>query len=142
MRRIICLVVITLMVASLAFAQKKKVITANLAGLKGTWEGILSFGVVQGETSPAKLEIFNDTVPVKARLTVINVPSQLASRLGIMGGQNLSESDNGIITSQGTLMWAGQQAGNFFEVSLAGEKRLRALYYFRGLRGEATLKKK
>jgi hypothetical protein len=143
MKKIVCLVVVVLMIAAVAIAAKKMAITEkNLPGLKGTWEGILSFGIFDQGTSPAKLEILNDSVPVKARLTIRDVPQVLAGQLGIIGGQQVGEFDDGAITSQGTLMWVGASPKNFFEVSLIGEKKLSLWYYFRGMRGDATLKKK
>lgn len=144
MKKIICLVVVVLMIAGVAIAAKKMVITAkDLPGLKGTWEGTLGFGIMeQGGTSPAKLEILNDTVPVKARLTISNVPTDVAMQFGDSGGKKVGELDNGKITSQGTIMWIGAAPENFFEVSLTGEKKLGAWYYFRGIRGDGTLKKK
>lgn len=143
MKKIICLVVVVLMIAAVAIAAKKMVITEkNLPDLKGTWEGILSFGEFDAGTSPVKLEILNDSVPVKARLTIWNVPNQLTIRLGASGGQQVLEFEDGTITSQGTLMWVGAAAKNFFEVSLSGEKKLAAWYYYKGMKGDATLKKK
>jgi len=104
---------------------------------------MLSFGVQEAATAPAKLEILNDTVPVKAKLTIENFPQQLARTWGIEtpGGKATAESEDGVITTQGTLMWTGP-AKNFFEVSLTSEKKLQAWYYFKGMRGDATLKKK
>jgi hypothetical protein len=144
MKKIVCLVVVVLMIAAVAIAAKKvKIAEKDLPGLKGTWVGILSFGVMEGATSPAKLEILNDTVPVKARLTVEKMPKELASHWGIEtpGGQAVAESDDGVITSQGTLMWTGP-AKNFFEITLQDNKKLSLWYFFRGLKGDATLKKK
>ena len=44
MKKMICLLVIVLMIASVAFAAKKMMITPkDLAGLKGHWEGMLDF---------------------------------------------------------------------------------------------------
>jgi hypothetical protein len=110
--------------------------------MKGTYAGILSFGLMEGDTSPCTLEILNDTVPVKAKLTIENIKDQLASRLGIPGGKRVGEADDGMITSQGTIMWTGAEPKNFFEASSADPKTLKVYYYFRGLRGDGTLKKK
>jgi len=142
MKKIICLVAVVLMIASVAFAAGKMKITAkDLPGLKGTWEGIVSFGLFEtGDTSPMKLEILNDAVPVKAKITITNVPDQVGKTYGLMSGQNVFEADNGLISSQGTLMWVGPQ-GNICEVS-KGEKKTFLWYYFKGMKGEATLKKK
>jgi hypothetical protein len=144
MKKIVCLVVVVLMIAGVAIAAKKMAITAkDLPALKGTWEGTLGFGIMdQGGSSPVKLEILNDSVPVKARLTVSNVPTAVAMQFGDSGGQKIVEFDNGKITSQGTIMWIGAAPENFFEVSLSGEKKLGAWYYFRGIKGDGTLKKK
>lgn len=142
MKKIICLLAVVLMIASVAIAQKKAGITAkDLAGLKGSWQGTVGFGVMESASSAAKLEILNDTVPVKAKLTISDVPSQLASQIGVTSGQNVFESDNGSITTGGTIMWIGQQPKNFFEVS-GDAKQLKLNYYFQGLRGDGLLKKK
>ena len=143
MKKVICLIAIALMVASVALAAGKMKFTAkDLPGLKGTWEGIVSFGEFEGGgTSPMKLEILNDAVPVKAKLTVTNVPEQIAQRFGTQSGQNVFENDAGVITSQGTIMWGGSQGTGFFEVS-KGENKLHFWYFSKGLKGDATLKKK
>ena len=143
MKKIICLLAVVLMIASVVYAAPKMKITAkDLPGLKGTWEGILSFGTFGGGgTSPAKLGILNDTVPVNARITITNVPAVVASEFGLQSGQMVEGSDEGLITSQGTLMFVGPQK-NFFEVTLTGEKKINIWYFYRGLKGEADLKKK
>jgi len=143
MKKIICLVAVVLMIASVVYAAPKmKIAAKDLPGLKGTWEGILSFGVMDaGGTSPMKLEILNDAVPVKAKVTIENVPDQVAKMYGLSSGLNTFESDNGLITSQGTIMWAGNQ-GNMCEINLTGEKKLNLWYFLKGMKGEASLKKK
>jgi hypothetical protein len=50
-------------------------------------------------------------------------------------------SDDGAITTQGTIMFAGA-AKNWLEVSKAGDKKVKVYYYFRGLKGDGTLTKK
>ena len=143
MKKIVCAIAVVLVIVSVAYAQKKMGITAkDLAELKGTWEGVLTFGVFEGGGSAAKLEILNDTVPVRARLTIAQIPDQLASGVGLMGGQNVFESHDGTITTQGTIMFTGKQPKNFFEVSRTGEKKLQAVYWFKMLRGDASLTKK
>jgi len=143
MKKIVCLVVVVLMIAAVAIAAKKTAINAkNLSDLKGTWTGILSFGVYDiGGTSPVTLEILNDSVPVKAKLTVKNVPEVVAAQFGQISGLKVAEADDGVITSQGTLMWTGP-AKNFFEVTLQDNKKLSLWYFFRGMKGDATLTKK
>lgn len=142
MKKIVCIIVVALMIASVAYAQKKAAITAkDLAGMKGMWEGMISFGAFEGGSSACHLEIFSDAVPVKAKLTVDQVPDPLASRLGIMGGRNVMESNDGTLTTHGTIMFTGDQK-NFLEISKSGEKKIRLNYWFKGLKGDGILKKK
>ena len=112
MKKMICVVVVVLMIAAVAIAQKKAAITAkDLPALKGTYSGIISFGLgmAEADTSPCTLEILNDTVPIKGKLTIANIKDQVASRLGITGGQKVSEADDGTITSMGTIVWTGPE---------------------------------
>jgi len=142
MKKIICLVAVVLMVASVVYAQKKMAITAkDLAGIQGFWTGNVTFGIYEGASSAATLEIFNDKVPVKAKLTINSVPDTVASPLGLTSGQNVFESDDGIISSQGTIIWTGPTK-SFFEVAKAGDKKLKCDYWLRGLRGTAVFTKK
>jgi len=142
MKKIICLLAVVLMIASVVYAAPKMKITAkDLPGLKGTWEGILGFGMMEAGTSPAKLEILNDTVPVKAKLTIDNLPSNIAAASGLTAGQMVGESDEGVITSQGTLMFVGPQK-NFFEVTLTGKGKINIWYVYRTLKGEGDFSKK
>jgi hypothetical protein len=141
MRKIICLLAVVLMIASVAYAAG--ITTKDLAGLKGTWQGSLDFGMVGASSgsAPCKLEILNDSVPVQAKLTIWNIPDAVAQAMGISGGDHVLDSSNGVITTRGTLMWSGS-SNNFFEVSMGGEKKLKADYWFRTVKGSASLKKK
>jgi len=142
MKKIICLLAVVLMVASVAFAAAK--ITAkDVAGLKGTWTGSLDFGMVGASSgsSPCTLEILNDKVPVDAKLTLSNVPDFVANAIGTPAGKNEFNMTGGQLTSQGTIYWTGPEK-NSFEVSMGGEKKLNASYWFRSIRGSAILKKK
>jgi hypothetical protein len=143
MKKAICLIAIALMIASVAFAAGKMRFTAkDLPGLKGTWEGIVSFGQFdQGGTSPMKLEILNDAVPLKAKVTVTNINQVVANQFSVPSGQNVFENDGGVITSQGTIMWASPQGTGFFEIS-KGENKVNFWYFFKGIKGDGTLKKK
>jgi len=145
MKKIICLVVVILMIAAVAYAAKKVVITPkNVASLKGTWTGVMSFGVFAGGsmTSPCTLEILNDAAPVKAKLTLSNVPDEVARQFGSgQAGPRSAESDDGTITSSGTVLWTGPEK-NFFEITLMDNKKLSGWAYFRGMRCEGTLSKK
>ena len=142
MKKVIYLIAVALMVASVVFAAgKMKFTVQDLPGLKGTWEGIVSFGEYDAGTSPMKLEILNDALPLKARLTITNIPQGVANAFSVRSGQNVFESDEGTITSQGTIMWVGTQRPGFCEVS-KGENKLNFWYFLNGVKGEATLKKK
>ena len=142
MKKIICIMAVVLMIASVVYAQKKAAITAkDLPGMIGIWEGNISFGIQEGMGSSATLEIFNDTVPVKAKLTIRQVPEVVASPLGLMSGPNVFESDDGVLTSQGTIMFTGPAKG-FFEISKRGDKKITAAYWFKGLRGDGSFTKK
>lgn len=142
MKKTICLLMIALMIASVAFAAAKKITPENLTDLKGIWEGMFDFGLM-GEgaaSSHCKLEILNDAVPVHAILTISNIPASVASQVGIAGGTRVFESFDGVITSQGTLMWKGSQ-DSFLELSMSG-KKLTGAYWFRTVRGHLSLKRK
>jgi hypothetical protein len=142
MKKVICLIAVALMVASVAFAAAKVKMTAkDLPGLKGTWEGIISFGVTeQGGTSPAKLEIMNDAVPVKGKFTITNVPQIVANQVGLQQGQNVYEGE-GVLTTQGTLMFMGPQK-NFIEVGLISKEKINVRYIYQSLSGDGDFKKK
>ena len=145
MKKIICLVVVILMIAAVAYAAKKVPITAkNVASLKGTWTGVISFatiGAAGGVTSPVTLEILNDTPPLKAKMTIANVPGEVARQFGQMEGQKVGENDDGTLAGDGTVMWTGADK-NFFQFTLLDNKKASLWYYFRGMRGDATLSKK
>jgi hypothetical protein len=144
MKKIICLIAVVLMIASVAYAAKKIAITEkNLPGLKGTWAGMISFGYSLDEagTSPMTLEIPDDKPPIKGIVTISNVPHIVAQHFGEQGGQKVVEIDGGIITSQGTIMWAPPDK-NLVEFTLVSEKKGTARYFWRGMMGEATLSKK
>lgn len=142
MKKMICLLVIALMIASVAFAAAKKITPEDLAGLKGTWEGMWDLGLMGAQTAsaPCRLEILNDAVPVHIKLTVSNIPDFVDSQLGITGNMIVYESYDGVITCQGTLMWTGSQY-SFLEISM-GEKKLSGSYWFRTIKGYVSLKKK
>ncbi len=143
MKKIICVIAVVLMIVSVVYAQKKAGITAkDLAGMKGTYAGTISFGQFdQGGSSACKLEILNDAVPVKAKLTVNDVPAPVASSVGGTTGQNVMESDDGTVTTQGTIMFTGPAKG-FLEISKSGEKKIKINYWFRGMKGDGILTKK
>jgi len=139
MKKIICLVAVALMIATVAYAQKAlKIDAKNLAAMKGTWEGTLTFDV--GVNCPAKLEILNAAVPVQGKMTLWNVPDQISSQLATTGGTKTWENPDGKITTQGSLMWAGDK--NFFEVFKKGDKKVDGWFYYQGARGTFVATKK
>jgi len=142
MKKVICLIVVALMVASVAFAAGKMKITAkDLPAMKGTWEGILGFGQTeQYGTSPAKLEILNDAAPVKIKFTVTNIPAALAPQIGAQPGQNVFEGE-GVITTQGTLFFTGP-AKNFIVVTLLAKDKIHVNYMYNVMQGDGEFKKK
>ena len=135
MKKIGLLVIALMMVASVAFAQN--ITPGDLKDLKGTWIGVLSFQI--GANCPAELVILNDTVPVKAKLTISMVPDQIAQQTGLKGDRNDFSNDDGKITTQGSLMFAGNK--NFMEFSLKRDK-LDGWFYYNGARGDLLLHKK
>jgi hypothetical protein len=142
MKKIICLVAVVLMIASVVYAQKKMAITAkDLPGMQGFWTGNVSFGIQEGAGSSATLEIFNDKPPVKAKLTINQFPDELARSLGLSPGKNVFESDDGTLTTQGTILFTGPTK-SYFEVTKAGDKKIKCDYWFKGLRGDGIFKKK
>jgi hypothetical protein len=142
MKKIVLLVIALMMVASVAFAQKATKITASdLAGLKGTWEGTLGFGISDSATSPVTVEILNDAVPVKAKITVRSFPREIAAQLGVQEGSNVFENDDGQISSQGTLVFMGGNK-NVVELTFTGKDKARMWYIFKMIKGSGSLKKK
>jgi len=143
MKKIICIIAVVLMIASVVYAQKKAGITAkDLPALKGTYTGMLSWGTFEGGgTSACTLEILNDAVPIKGKLTISSVPQTVATAMGMSTTPEPMASEDGALTSQGTIMFTGP-AKNFLEISKSGEKKIKVNYFFRGLRGDGTLTKK
>ncbi len=141
MKKIICVLVVVLMVVSVVYAQKKMAISAkDLPAMQGIWTGNVSFGIQEGAGSLATLEIFNDKVPVNAKLTVNQFPDELARSLGLSPGTNVFESDDGAITTQGTILFTGPTK-SFFEITKSDDKKLKCDYWFKGLRGDGIFRK-
>ncbi len=145
MKKIICLTAVVMLVVSVAFAaeMQKKIAAKDLAGLKGTWEGMIDFGEVgtHVESSNCTLEILNDKVPVQAKLTVLNVSDFVASYSGITPGRNEFDLNDGQLTSQGTIFWISG-GRTVFEVSMGRGEYLNADYWFRNIKGAALFHKK
>jgi len=143
MRKIICLAVVVLMIGLVGCAGKKMSITqSNLPTLKGTWEGIINYGLYDVQTGPMTLEILNDTVPVKGKVT-LDVPPNVASAYGVPSGKASRQNDDGKLTNQGTILWTGGgAAAHSMEATLTDAGKLQVFYYFLGMRGTGTLTKK
>jgi hypothetical protein len=145
MKKIICIIAVVLLIASVVYSQKAKkagITAKDLPALKGTYTGMLSWGEFEGGgTSACTLEILNDAVPIKGKLTISQVPQVIASAIGLSTTPEPMTSEDGVLTTQGTIMFAGA-AKNWLEVSKSGEKKVKVYYYFRGLKGDGTLTKK
>jgi len=147
MKKIVCIIAVVLMVASVVYAQTKaaKGITAqDLPAMKGTWRGMLSYGTVTDMgNSPAKLEILNDSVPLKSKLTVENPPAAATQALGLQSGTNTFETD-GVITSHGTLLFADPKGTGvgFFEVTKSGDNKITIFWWYSWLKGTGSFTKK
>ena len=92
------------------------------------------------------MEINNDTVPIKGKIILYNVPQKIADifpGVAIPAGNNITiDFVNGEISSQGTLI--GQSGKNFLELTLlAGEKmKMSGWFYYYGIKGTMDLTKK
>ncbi len=91
MRKIICLAVVVLMIGLMGCAGKKMNITqSDIPKLIGTYEGVINYGMFGGAQSGAmQLEILNDTVPVKGRVT-LDVPQNVANYYSMPAGKSVS----------------------------------------------------
>ena len=136
MKKIVCVVGIVMLFASLVFAAgiSKK----DLAGLKGTWEGTASAGAGGGSVK-ATLEIMNDTEPLQGKLTFTNIPQGARTTYRI-DETVTGESNDGMITSAGTIMFTG--SNGFFEITSIKDNTLKGWGFFKGFKANITAKKK
>jgi hypothetical protein len=92
------------------------------------------------------MEIDNDTVPIKGRINLFNLPQKVADNfpgVPLSAGNNITmDFANGEISDQGTLI--GQTGKNFLELTLsAGEKmKMNGWFYYYGSKGTIELTKK
>jgi hypothetical protein len=145
MRKLVCLSLIVALFVSMtvvfAYAQAQTKLTKDKAGvLKGVWQGNMDFG--NNLTCLLVLTIENDTVPLKGKLSMQNIPAGRADLFpgGFSGNTYEGPFDNGLITNKGTLIISGQ-GGNFGEWTLKGDK-LSGWFYLWGSQGTMSLKKK
>jgi len=132
MKKIVCVVGIVMLFASMVFALSKK----DLAGLKGTWEGTATSA---GSSVNAKFEIMNDTEPLQGKLTFTNIPQGARTTYRI-DETVTGESNDGMITSAGTIMFTG--SNGFFEITSIKDNTLKGWGFFKGFKANITAKKK
>lgn len=150
MKKTICfmgmgLLLVSMVLVSCAPMQKTIITKDNLSALKGTWSGWMV--TASNLTALATLEIYNDTVPVKGKITLENIPQPIADYIPADefppgAKQAVIPFNNGKISDQGTLV--GQSGMNFLRLTYyAGEKpKLDGWFFFYGLEGTLTVNKK
>ena len=142
---------VSLLLVSVAFVScapvQKTVITKNnLSALKGKWEGWTTFSSFQANPVLTTMEIDNETVPLKGKINLINVPDKIAATfpgVALAAGNNIIiDFANGEISDQGTFI--GQTGKNFLELTLlAGAKmKMNGWFYYYGSKGTVELTKK
>lgn len=138
------LLLVSMVWVSCAPMPKTIITKGNLSALKGTWLG--SMVTASNNTALLRLEIYNDTVPVQGKITLMNIPQPIADYIPADEFPSGSKEavipfKNGKITDQGTLI--GQTGMNFMELTYyAGEKpKLNGWFYFYGLKGTVTVHK-
>jgi len=151
MKKVICLAGIGVLLVSMAFVscapvQKTIITKSNLSTLKGTWEGWTVFSTFQANPVLTTMEIENNTVPIKGKINLFNLPQKVADNfpgVPLSAGNNITiDFANGEISDQGTLI--GQTGKNFLELTLlAGEKmKMNGWFYYYGSKGTVELTKK
>jgi hypothetical protein len=151
MKKTICLIGIGLLLVSMvsmgcAPAQKTIITKSNLSTLKGTWQGWTTFSSFQGNPVLTTMEINNDTVPIKGKINLINLPQRVADSfpgVALSASNNITiDFANGKLSDQGTLI--GQSGENFLELTFfTGEKmKMNGWFYYYGSKGTMTLTKK
>ena len=120
---------------SLTKTKPTTITKSNTCLLKGKWEGVTSFGSVANNVRvPTTMEIYNDTVPLKGKLTMHNVPPAVFNlfvpKPNTLSGDATIEFVDGNINERGNLV--GKQGGNYFELTLVVGPKLRMdgwIYY-------------
>lgn len=93
----------------------------NMFLLKGKWEGFTTFGSVASSIRiPTTMEIYNDNVPLKGKLTMHHVPPAVSNlfvpKPKTLSGDAIIEFADGTINERGNL--AVKQGENYFEFPL------------------------
>jgi len=129
------LISITWIGCSTAKIKPTTITNHNICLLKGTWEGVTSFGGVANTIRvPTTMEIYNDTVPLRGRLTMHNVPPTVpnlpAARPNVLSGDVTIEFRDGDVNESGNFV--GKQGENHFELTLKVGQKLKMdgwIYY-------------
>jgi len=123
----------------------------NLSILEGRWEGSAIFA--EGIRTTATLDIYNNSLPLKGKVSIQNIPREAANIFpgGFEGSEWESYFDTGTVTDKGGLIIRGR-GGNVGEFSLIeseskrsvieGESILDGWFYLWGAKGAATLHKR
>jgi len=123
----------------------------NLSILEGRWEGSAIFA--ERIRTTATLDIYNNSLPLKGKVSIQNIPRQAANIFpgGFEGSEWESYFDTGTVTDKGGLIIRGR-GGNFGEFSLIeseskrsvieGESKLDGWFYLWGAKGATTLHKR
>lgn len=116
----------------------------NISLLRGKWEGLSTFGSVSSNIRvPTTMEIYNDTVPLKGKLTMHNVPPAVFNRFvprpNTLSGDATIEFGDGNINERGNFVV--KQGENYFELTLKiGQKlRMDGWIYYLSLNPSVTL---
>ena len=117
MKKIICVVGIVMLFAALVYAGG--ITKADLKNLKGTYEGYAS--TVRGRAN-LTLEILNDAEPVKGKVTLSKFDAPSFDETG-WKDPTTGENDQGRVTNKGTIMFAAEKGGNFFEITSMGKHK-------------------
>ncbi len=130
--------------ASMAPMQKTIVTKSNLSALKGTWSGWTTFSSLSTSVL-TDLEIYNDTVPIQAKMILTGIPEGVAASWPVSlstGNTATFETKNMRISDQGTLTATAGE--NFIEITYyAGEKpKLDGWFYYFGSRGTVNVTRK
>lgn len=153
MKKMICLFGIGLLFVSMVFVgcaslqlQKTAITRSNLSTLKGTWSGWTTFSSFSSNPLLTTMEVDNDTVPIRGKITLQNLPQGVAAKFPAdavtASNSVIIQFTNAHVSDQGTLI--GTTGQNFLELTLlVGEKtKMDGWFYYYGGKGTITLTKK
>lgn len=158
MKKIPCLIAVLLLLVEAIITGCATVPTTtiiltktNVQILEGRWEGSAVFA--GGVHTAVTLDIYNDSLPLKGKVSIQNIPMESANIFpdGFEGSGWESYFDTGNITDKGGLIIRGR-GGNFGEFSLIegkskwslieDESKLDGWFYLWGAKGAVTLHKR